>query len=387
MAALAPTDSRVLPSVLPQTRDILPFSDRCATALYFAGSILTSPVCTARKLLYESKVINEVYPDASNAERFARKFFLIASASGCMVLSPFAILGIGARILAIYMQTEPFRYLKGRGVEKPLEEDFTMRSWNILGIGAGYNITDGGAPSIESRIDRIATDIITKAADLNCLYEVFDIQTARALYRRLADDYTHFYFHMGAKAVGVSSGIMVVSKLKINNPQFHAFSREMLDARGQHSGKGVFKMGLGNGRVSVYSTHLQHSEVCAEPSDGEKIAKQAEMAMIVDLMKNDSAGTIVLTGDLNTSAQEFREYGWTDDFGEVDDEPTWGGDMWCSQFAQKQCSPPLKLDYTRIFRGKGTILDKKIIPDEFDGTCYSYKALSDHLAIDCLIKV
>ncbi len=385
MATLASATRRE--DTLPLVTEVQSWSDWFATPAYYLASYATDPICYAKEFWWRAKIVDDVYPDASNIEKCARRVFLGICATGCVVMSPLAILGLALRPLAIYLQSQPFRYLHGRGLEKPLGDEFTMHSWNILGVRAENVITDGGASPIQFRIDRIANEILNKNANLNCLYEVFDIQTAKALYRRLEPYYAHFYFHMGARTIGVPSGMMVISNLKINNPEFHPFSQDMLDDRAQYSGKGIFKMGLGAGRASVYSTHLQHSEICIEPTDGEKLAKRVEMAMIVNLMERDPADAVILTGDLNSSAQEFRDYEWEADFGAVDNEITWDGDAWCAGLTGKQPSPPLKFDYTRVFREKGAVLEREIVPNGFDGTRYKDEALSDHRALFCRIKV
>src|SRR5207302_2011714 len=120
-----------------------------------------------------------------------------------------------------------------------------LLSWNICCTGAGFSISDGGVVPWKERIDEIAAKIVQTNADLNCLYETIDVQSAFYLYDKLkGQGYRHFYFNMGPRAIGPASGMFVSSKYQIKNPEFTPFSVDTLVGRTKAISKGVFTFDL-----------------------------------------------------------------------------------------------------------------------------------------------
>jgi hypothetical protein len=118
-------------------------------------------------------------------------------------------------------------------------------------------------------------EIIKKLdADVNCLYEVFDVITASYLSKELKKKgYSHFYYNIGANALGVSSGLFVASRYAIADPQFTPFSKTTLAGRTKFANKGVFAFSLiekkGAKRKTlarIHATHLSHSEKPDSPT-------------------------------------------------------------------------------------------------------------------------
>ena len=160
-----------------------PFEDlrnRVASLTYRIASYLTDPVCKAHEFFRRLYLVDHLHPTANPVAKLARKISLTAGLAGCATLGIFtAIPGIGLRFLASQIQTRPFVSVvePAKGKDLPLDHSFSLLSWNICCTSGGYGISDGGVMPESFRIDRVLEKIIEKDADVNCLYEVFDVNT------------------------------------------------------------------------------------------------------------------------------------------------------------------------------------------------------------------
>ncbi|QYF49339.1 hypothetical protein RHABOEDO_001660 [Candidatus Rhabdochlamydia oedothoracis] len=150
------------------------------------------------------------------------------------------------------------------------------------------------------RIDKIIVKILEEDPDILILYEVMDTAAGFYLYEKLQEKYAHFYFNIGPRAIGCSSGIFVASRAEIISPEFTPFPKQMLFGRTKISEKGVFSfdMQIEGKNVKVYATHLQHSEQPQYPTKKEIQAREAAMDLIIEKVNQDTSNVIV-TGDLN----------------------------------------------------------------------------------------
>jgi hypothetical protein len=241
--------------------------------VFKAASYLTDPVCTSHELLRRIQVVDALHPMAYKISNFARKAFLGLGLAVCACFAWTALGGIALRYLAVKLQNQPYIYYQGNAVEKSLPSSgISLLSWNICCNSGGYSISDAGVVPWAFRIDAVVQKIKEADADVLSLTEVFDPRSAFYLYEQLKDDYSHFYFNIGPRAIGVSSGIFIASKFEIKNPNFLPFPKEMLIGRTKNAEKGVFSFDLPF--ATIFSTHLQHSEECAYPTDEEVLARK-----------------------------------------------------------------------------------------------------------------
>ncbi len=382
--------SHASPAVFPLSLNGCTFDcirDKLAIAAFQAASYLTEPACKAQEFYRRICVVDALNPKASVLTNLANKVTLCAGMIGWALLSVLALPGILLRALGVVLQRSPYIYEQGNTLGKvlPLDRTFSLLSWNICGIVGGYSITDGGVLPWSFRIDAIVDKILEKDADVNCLYEVFDVQTATCICEKLKQKgYTHFYYNMGAQHVGFSSGIFVASKYNIKNPEFTLFPQDSLVGRTKFAAKGVFEFDLesqGREFARVFATHFQHSEEPEFPTEEEVKARRAQMQIILDKVARVRDRCIVVAGDLNLDDAEYFSSSWHRRFQRGDaglTERTWGGDAFCSNLVGRRPSGPLNLDYTLVARGTARAIHTALVRTGFDHTVFKADALSDH---------
>ena len=367
-----------------------------ATGAFRTASYLTDPICKSHEFYRRLYVVEELNPTSSKVVNLVRKFFLFAGLLGYAFLATFATLpGIALRFLASHSQKVPFLYSQGESPIKTLSNDrtFSLLSWNICCAIGGYAISDGGVVPWPFRIDDIIDKIVEKDADVNCIYETHDTESAFYICEKLQQKgYAHFYFNIGPMAVGVSSGILVASKYEIKNPEFTLFPQDSLVGRTKYAAKGVFAFDLtsgGNPFATVLTSHLQHSEEPEFPTAEEIEARRKQMNIIVEKAEGVKDRCVVVTGDLNLDDNEYRASTWHTRFQKGDQfaGKTWGGDAFCAHMVGKQISVPLNLDHTMILSGTTRSISTTLVETGFDGALFKKEALSDHAGLFSWIAV
>lgn len=352
------------------------------------ASNFTDPLCLAHQLYRTSHLVPILHPDASPCEKYLREKLLFARAALSAGVSLFTTpCGVAIRFFTSLLQNDPFLSYHCPEKEKELSSrHFSLLSWNVCCAPGGYSITDGGVLPWKSRLEGLAQAIIEADADVVCLSEVFDIQTAHALIDSLETRYAHFYYHMGSHALGPSSGLFVASKLATRCPRFLPFPVEFLEGRAKFCKKGVFCFEIesqGKTVAQILSTHLQHSEKPSEPTLNELEARKKEMDMIVEQMVVSEELVTILTGDLNLDENELGKSSWKGLFerGQVAAGFTWGGDVCSASFLGKSPSVACTLDYTLALKKRGLELHTTLIEDNFEAAAFHVDALSDHKAL------
>jgi len=352
-----------------------------ASAVFRLASCLTDPVCRGQELLQRVEM----------ATGLGAKILMVAGAVACAVAAIFTTVpGIALRWLAAQLQ--PFIYWKGESDPKSLSTDgsFTLLSWNVCFVAGKYTITDGNVVPWHFRIDRVIERIVEKNADVNCIYETFDTASAFYMAERLREHgYAHFYFNVGPRAVGVSSGILVASKFDMANPEFTPFPEDTLVGRTKNATKGVFAFDLkseGRSFVRVFSTHLQHSEEPAFPTEEEVEGRRRQMEIIISKVNQVRDRCILVTGDLNMDDDEYLASSWHHLFHKGDDfeGKTWGGDAFCAELMEKRVSRPLNLDHTMVINGE---IHTTLLETGYDPKVFSEEALSDHKGLYSVITL
>lgn len=346
--------------------------------LFLLASYLTDPICKAREYYWLGKITGEV--------SWLRVFWYMSTG---IILAP---LGIMIRGIAQIVQKSPYLLLQGEVSPKILEGSFSILSWNVCCIPAGYSITDGGVTPWRERIEVIIQKICDQDADIVCLTEVFDMHAAQNIVDRLKKHYAYLYYNIGPEAVGVPSGFLVASKVHIKDTEFIRFPTEHLVGRTKHAVKGVFGFTLATHQkeVVIFLTHLQHSEECEFPTHEEVFAREGQMEIIfdqVDRLKNNEQ--VILTGDLNLDEDELKNASWVQrtDRGVIPVEKTWGGDEFCARLVGKRASSGRTYDYTMILDDTDTVMSTTSIETGFDASFFKEGALSDHLGLLTIISL
>ncbi|MGL5626445.1 MAG: endonuclease/exonuclease/phosphatase family protein [Candidatus Rhabdochlamydia sp.] len=352
--------------------------------MFRLASYLTDPICKCHELFRRLYIIDVLHPTASKTDKWAIKFFISIG----MIISSFisiatTIPGICLRGMASHLEKEPFLYYQGALPDKQLKKDFSLLSWNICCVAGGYCISDGGVMPWSFRIDKIITKIREQDADILSLYEVMDLSAGLYLYEKLQEKYAHFYFNIGPRAIGPSSGIFIASKSKISNPKFIPFTKQMLVGRTKMAEKGIFSFTIQTQEknVKIYATHLQHSEEPQYPAHEEMQARKKEMNLIMEQVHQET-GNVIVTGDLNLDDSEYGSSCWSRYFQEPSlESKTWGGDRFCAEMVGKRISGPLNLDYTLMTKKSDLNGRTCIVPTSYDDATFAIDALSDHRAL------
>ncbi len=366
--------------------------NQLAIQTFRAASYLTDPICKSHEFYRRIFTVEALHPTSSRVAHLARKASFAIGAAGWASLALFTTLpGVVLRSSALYMQKDPFIYVQGQpgGKDLPSDRSFSLLSWNVCCVGGGYPISDGGVMPWSFRIDNIVRKVIEKDADVNCLYETFDSESAFYICKKLKEKgYNHFYFNIGPKAIGVSSGILVASKYNIKNPEFSPFPQSSLVGRTKSAAKGVFGFDLesrGQHFARIYSTHLQHAEEPAFSTDEEVEARNKQMQIIVEKVNTIRDRCVVVTGDLNLDDSEYETSSWHHRFEKGEWQfgsmKTWEGDEFCARMVGKRVSGPLNLDHTIVARGTNRSLSTSLVETGYDATTFKKEALSDHAGL------
>jgi endonuclease/exonuclease/phosphatase family metal-dependent hydrolase len=223
-------------------------------------------------------------------------------------------------------------------------------------------------------------------ADVVCLMEVFDYDAVTCLLKRLKKDYAYFYFNIGPKAIGVSSGFFIASNIAIEDPEFVRFPKEHLIGRTKNAAKGLFSFILGN-KISILLTHLQHSEECEFPTKEEVVARNHQMNMVMQFAESKTI-PVIITGDLNLDEEEFNNTHWSKDVnrGVIPLEKTWRGDEFVARLMNKKPSRALTYDYTMSFNDDNVNIKTSYVETGYDPRVFKREALSDHLGLLSVIS-
>ncbi len=329
----------------PKERRVDKVINSIAALLFRIASYLTDPICKAHEFYMRASVTSKILLKNAFYVAAVAHFFLAG-----ITTSP----GILFRFIGNRIQRQSFICWQGKDAKiLPKDKKITISSWNICCMVAGFAFGENLVPW-SFRIDRIIDDLVKKDADVNCLYETFDASAAFYITKRLkAHGYKHFYFNIGSRALGVSSGIMIASKYKVEEPEFTVFAQDTLLGPTKFSSKGVFAFTLTSKSrlfARIYATHLQHSDIAQQPKKDEINARKKQMELIgreVDKYREKHPNICLLvTGDLNLDDKEFAQLKLGDiyDKGEVKGPETFGGNI-------SQGTGPLNLDHTMAVKG------------------------------------
>lgn len=354
---------------------------KVVSTLFSIASLLTDPICKTREYFYKIYVVDSLHPDNTLVNKYVRKviyFFISIFFAGIAAITTIPALFI--RFLAICIQWTPYSYEPGEAKEIEGKSNISILSWNICCVPGGYSITDGGVTPWSNRIHRIIDKIQREDPDLICLYEVFDYDAATTLKEAFKENYAHFYFNIGPRTIGASSGLFIASKVPVNNPEFLSFPNKMKVGRTKLSEKGIFSFDTPQTRI--YTTHLQHSEIPSSPTREEYKARKAQVDILVkkvtehrEIFPNILQ---VVTGDLNVDEKEFEAILASHFYWERTKEKSWGGDRFCSELMKKNISYPLNLDYTLLVKNTLAEIESRSIDAEYTPNLYRESDLSDH---------
>ncbi len=359
------------------------------------ASYLTDPLCKVREYFYTFSILDKICD--TTLQKIAKIAFLTLGIVVCSFLAPLtAPVGAAIRGIVAAIQSESFVFWKGDGEGKvlPQNREITLVSHNVCYMPGGYSITDGQVtpPSDKERIDANIAKIKELDPDVVCLYEVPDICDASYISSQLPE-YPFIIPVAGVRAIGPSSMMYIASKYEIarDSIEFSPFEKGTeLTGRSQFSEKGCLSFDLkSRGEqapiATIFSTHLQHSEISERPEEIERLSRAAQMNRIIGKIEQKIrlGRNVIFTGDLNQDEEEIntflnqRQIAWLRRDPQVQGQPTWGGDAWCANLMNKPASAPLVLDYAWI-AGRTREITTRIIETGYASSEFRRRATSDH---------
>jgi hypothetical protein len=354
------------------------------TALQVA-SYLTEPVCKVRECFYRFYTLSETCKTTAQkvAQVAVLTITLLASGLIAPITAPF---GMAMRWGVSQCESEPYTFMTHPTPAKvlPADRKITIVSHNECLMPGGYAITDGQVtpPSDRTRLDANLQEIKRLNPDVVCLYEVPDICDATYIASQLPE-YPFIIPSAGVRTVGPSSMLFVASKYEIDALAFTPFVKKTeISGRAQNAEMGFLSFDLKSQNQTiahVVTTHLQPSEVPAQPEDHEAVSRASQMRKIAHHIQQKLNTNILFTGDLNQTEEELNShrFNWLRRDPEVLGKSTWGGDAWCARLMNKPASPPLTLDYTFV-AGKAVDIQTQILDNNYNAEQFRPEALSDH---------
>jgi hypothetical protein len=366
------------------------------------ASYLTDPICKVREYFYTFSILDKIC--TGTAQKVREAAFLSLGIVAFSLLTPLtAPLGAALRGAVASLESKPYIYLERTQEGRVLPEDreITLFSHNWCDMPAGYSITDGQVlpPSRRERVDANIAMIKESNADVVCLCEIEDIRDAFYISSQLSE-YPFIIPVAGVRAIGPSSMMYVASKYKIakDSIEFVPFAKgSEVTGRAQFAEKGVLQFAIesqGEKKAAIFLTHLQHSEIPAQPEEYEKEARAAEMRRIIGKIREkvELGAGVIFTGDFNLEEKELQTFldqyqvDWLRRDPSVQGAPTWGGDAWCAKLMGKPSSGELVLDYTLV-AGNVASLSTKIIDTGYLDSEFRVEATSDHRALVSAITI
>jgi len=370
------------------------------------ASYLTDPICKVREYFYTFYILDEICK--TTAQKVSQVAFLVLGIIIFAMIAPFTSpIGALLRKVVSCLESKPFIYIKRNENGKELPNGrviLTLVSHNQCYIPGGYSISDGQVLplSYRERLDNNIRAIKEASPDIVCLYEVTDINDASYISSKLLE-YPFIIPVAGTRAIGPSSMLYIASKYEIEESsiEFVPFKKgSELTGRAKFSEKGFLSFDIkGSGKkvpfATIISTHLQHSEIPAQPEKQDVVSRSMQMRKITNhieqkLKKNPRA--VIFTGDLNQEEAELSQFLNHNHIKYLKRDPaiqgksTWGGDEWCSKLMNKQPSKELVLDYTLI-AGKARRINTEIFKTGYSCLKFSLEARSDHYGLRSKITI
>lgn len=215
---------------------------------------------------------------------------------------PDIVCGLKNRVISNFLQGD-FLIQSGssNAKEPPDVGEIKIGTLNILGFNEDLTRKVGGLPKWKDRFTSIVNKIRDADLDVLNLQEVMDAELAYALYEEFKSEYFHFAIDIGPGLVGMPSGLMVMSKFKIEDPRFSPFEKKV---GGDHwTNKGIFDYTI---RLSAQKTvHIANSHFQSGPFDEQGSTRSGLIAMLKRCFGFDEVLTIENTR--NAQAEQAKK--------------------------------------------------------------------------------
>ncbi|MBS0629260.1 MAG: endonuclease/exonuclease/phosphatase family protein [Verrucomicrobia bacterium] len=221
----------------------------------------------------------------ANVEKVSRCASVCLAALFAPITISLYTLGEGFHYCGNAINGTPYTYLRGEGIEKLDDQNLKCMSLNACMFWGGLPIPFGGLRPAGERIDELAQLIQRENPDVLLLQEA-SFEASSELFERLKSDYAHCFTRIGPNPMQMESGLMVLSKVPLNSPQFLPFP----DQKGMQ--RGAFFIDTPS--YTLINTHLKAGDEVEERKRQFDLITQK-----IEDIKRDKNRNFFLMGDLN----------------------------------------------------------------------------------------
>ncbi len=195
-------------------------------------------------------------------------------------------------------------------IKPVVKKHLSVLSWNICFQPSFAKAWQDQIEPWQNRVNQVAKTILEENADIVCLQEVYDYNSAVALTDFLkAGGYKYFYYDIGKKSLKVNSGLFVASKYPVKNAHFTSHKNSKNDLESFFVNKGFFDFEIWTGRqktAHIFVTHLQHSTNDLNPPKIDQKIRKEQLKAILTEIEKDKDTPVLLVGDFNMTPEEYK---------------------------------------------------------------------------------
>lgn len=364
-------------------------SENIAQTLYGANAnrcawmaLNTTPILE-RPFWWSFRIITQQILEKNDKNYYQR----IISTLLTFPLAPVSLLGASAalltRFVTHYLEEGSFLYYRGKVGSLEQVKQFSLLTWNVCCMSGGLPILYGGVAPAQQRIQRIAEKILSADPDIICLQEMEDEACTLRLIELLSDKYHDFYFNIAPRRLVKSgSGLMVASKIRLQEPTFHLFKAATRAQKWANKGFFAFTFSMQDQHIHVINVHLQPSKIDQHPTPPEKSVRESQIQQILKKVAQTQKTTLhLVVGDFNiVSGSEEHQ---TSSIRQFEDLSAKISDATWIDYSEKK-EVTHKLDY---ILAKGNFLNQNTQLIACFDVKNPQKALSDHQALSTCVSL
>ncbi len=369
------------------------FAEGWDRTLLDIASKAAEPLCWAYELLRYRLVAPLDTTKFNNCQTIAgevatRALIVAGAIFSVPLLVPALLLGAankGLRAVGFALQKNNFTYVKGQAPEKELDGKAKVLTWNLCAIGGGMHYDHGGVNPFRTRVEDLVDKILTEDPDVLVLQEIYDINYAEDLIKKLGPHYANFFVHLGANVIGSVGGVMVITKCAV-----HSFTNTPFDNNDWSLNRTFTQLEIKakptdtRPSARIIGTHLIHND---------SAKRMEQVAQIINsLAQQNHILPTVIAGDLNMERDSIIEGEFLNRYlihSYLSSQPTCTNQLTHHWDPSTPAKPDETIDYISLV--KKTTPDGRVLPVDdtvqienarivsaFDETYDTRTALSDH---------
>lgn len=214
-----------------------------------------------------------------------------------------ALLSLPLRVIATLGKKE-FTYIQPQAIEEtpsPIKKHFEIKTHNLCALPDPVGIYNK-LPSLHLRSKEWMRYVVEEQdADCLCLQELGDRKTIQQITSQCKKKYPYMIIDVAAQTFGVGSGLAILSKYPIEDPQFWAYKDAAgLDALSKKGVLGVRIRLPNTNHITVFNTHLQ-SQTGSSLFEDIRAKQLAFLESLYPTYSKKETLSVITAGDFNLS--------------------------------------------------------------------------------------